>query len=188
MSMLSSNKSFKWLKFVKGLFDRTGCTDIYINQSNISTTNTNIIIKRVLTDQFLQDWRNKLSSSNKGRQYNLFKDHVELETYLVKLPKQYVLPEYKFRTANHKFPIEKGRWSNIVYNKRMCHYCMSDIGDEFHYLLVCEHFKEKRDQYLKKYYYTRPNVIKYKELLNSQSFTVQKNLSIYISFLLKQIS
>ena len=44
-----------------------------------------------------------------------------------------------FRTANHKLPIELGRWNNIEYDERKCDLCdQRSIGDEFHYLLECD--------------------------------------------------
>ena len=52
-------------------------------------------------------------------------------------------------------------------NERICHFCNSDLGDEYHYLLACSKFNRERKQYLKPYYYKRPNVLKYHEIINS---------------------
>jgi hypothetical protein len=44
----------------------------------------------------------------------------------------------KFRTTNHKLPIEHGRWNNIPRENRKCNLCnLEEIGDEFHYILNC---------------------------------------------------
>ena len=44
----------------------------------------------------------------------------------------------KFRTCNHRLPIEIGRWQNVDRSDRICHICQTtEIGDEFHYILQC---------------------------------------------------
>ena len=98
----------------------------------------------ILDIWILDIWRNfvqkkiKLEGSNKGKQYKLFKDNIELETYLITLPIQFVFPLLKFRSSNQKKSVETGRWSNTPYHERFCRFCRNDIGDSFHYLLVCK--------------------------------------------------
>ena len=47
----------------------------------------------------------------------------------------------KFRTMNHKLPIEKGRWDNIERNQRTFNLCNREaLGDEYHFLLECDYF------------------------------------------------
>ncbi len=56
----------------------------------------------------------------------------------MRLPESKHIPLIKFRTTNHKLPIETGRWNNIELSERKCNKCnMNTIGDEFHYLLEC---------------------------------------------------
>ena len=55
----------------------------------------------------------------------------------------------RFRLNNHKLPIEYGRWNNIPRELRICNLCnTADLGDEFHYLLKCDYFSEKRKTYI----------------------------------------
>ena len=52
----------------------------------------------------------------------------------------------KFRTTNHKLPIEQGRWNNTPRENRKCNLCnLEEIGDAFHYILNCPYFKQYRD-------------------------------------------
>jgi hypothetical protein len=44
----------------------------------------------------------------------------------------------------------------------------NELGDEFHYILDCPFFEQYRNIYIPKYYYSRPNVLKYKLLLSSK--------------------
>ena len=46
----------------------------------------------------------------------------------------------KFGCRNHSLSIERG---NIPPDMRSCHYCREDIGEKYHYLLICSHFKNK---------------------------------------------
>ena len=138
---------------------------------------------------FFQDWNSQLQNSSKGKQYNLFKDTIRREPYHTLLPKHVYIPILKFRSANHKFSSETGRWNNrrITYCDRKCTLCTTNnLGDEFHYLLECSFFSSKRKQYIPRYYYINPNVLKYKELLNRVSVTILENLSMFIKILLKQ--
>lgn len=107
----------------------------------ITSKCVHLVIKQTLVDQFISDWRSKLQSSNKGKTYNLFKTEIKLEPYLLTLPRYLYLPILKYRTANHKLPIEKGRWSGVPYNDRKCESCPLQLADEFHYLLTCQRFR-----------------------------------------------
>ena len=48
--------------------------------------------------------------------------------------------EPKMRISCHLLPIDSGRYNKIPRVERLCHLCnRSEIGDEFHYLLKCNH-------------------------------------------------
>ena len=55
-----------------------------------------------------------------------------------------------------------------LMNGRIGHFCKSDLGDEYHDILACSKFDMERKQYLKPYYYKRPNVLKYHEMINTK--------------------
>ena len=56
----------------------------------------------------------------------------------------------KFRTCNHRLPIEIGRWQNVDRSDIICHICQTaEIGDEFHYILQCRQVHNDRKLYLK---------------------------------------
>ena len=125
-------------------------------------------IGQTLLDLYIQDWNVRISESSKGKNYSVFKNIISLEPYLIYLPRSSYLSLCKFRTGNHKLPIETGRWENIPLNERMCILCNLDVGDEFHYLFKCPYFTEERVRYLKPYFYTRPNMIKFNTLLSTK--------------------
>lgn len=65
-------------------------------------------------------------------------------------------------------------------NKRKCIYCNSnDVEDEYHFVLVCDFYTALRKFYVKKYFYVRPSMAKFINLLNSDSiFTLKKTWEI----------
>ena len=97
------------------------------------------------------------------------------------LPKHY-LPIIKIRTSNHHLPIETGRWNNILRNLRKCTFCnRNELGDEYHYLFVCEFFNDSRLKFIPKYYTNRHNMLKYEQLLNTTKRNVLIKLSRFIT-------
>ena len=91
------------------------------------------------------------------------------ENYLIQLPFKLRKFMIKFRTRNNKLPVEITRWNNVPLNQRLCELCSTDIGDEFHYLLTCKSIQEIRKQYLKRYYYTNPNILQFESLMNTKN-------------------
>ena len=64
-------------------------------------------IKQTLLDQFLQDWNSSVHNSPKAFNYRIFKTDFKFEEYFNILDEQNSLLLCKFRTTNHKLPIEK---------------------------------------------------------------------------------
>ena len=71
------------------------------------------------------------------------------------------------KTRNHKLPVEKGRWNKIEYNRRLCDLC---------------NLKDMRKQYIKPYFYQRPNILKYEQLLNSKNMKILMSLAKFIKY------
>ena len=77
---------------------------------------------------------------------------------LLKLDSKHYLPIIKFRTSNHKLPVETGRWENVPLDERICQLYTkkkkkkkTDMGDDFHCLLCFKYFEPKRKRPLKSY-------------------------------------
>ena len=118
------------------------------------------------TIEFLQNWNAKMHASSKGRNYGLFKTDINLEKYIINLNGSLFYSMIRFRTANHKLPIETGRWNNTYLSERKCELCTeNDLDDEYHYLLRCTFFIKERRAYIDPYFYTCSNTLKFKELL-----------------------
>ena len=87
----------------------------------------------------------------------------------------------KFRTTNHRLPIETGRWQGLPLCDRICTLCKNNqIADEFHYILECKTLSNVRKNYLGNYYSSRPNVIKFMEIMSTSNEKMMKKLCIFI--------
>ena len=60
------------------------------------------------------------------------------------------------------------------------------MGDEYHILLACDKFKDKRKAYQDPHYYIRPNVLKYNNLMNTKHAIKLKRLRQFLDLLLKK--
>ena len=76
--------------------------------------------------------------------------------------------------------METGRYQNIELSRRICTICRQCIEDEFHFILVCPKYKELRVKFIKKYYWSRPSVFKFIELLSLKNIKQLTNLGKYI--------
>ena len=94
----------------------------------------------------------------------------------------------KLRLSSHKLLVERGRWikPKVAYNERRCTLCnYSDIQDEFHITLCCVKFKSLREKYIKPYYYRRPSMQKFVELMNTDNRRDLHRLMIFLKLLFK---
>ena len=97
-------------------------------------------INQCLWEQFQRNWNDDLQTCSKAINYRIFKDTFGFEDYFNILDEKDFFLVCKFRTVNHRLPIECGRWQNLERENRKCNSCNSDIGDEFHYILKCQFF------------------------------------------------
>jgi len=106
-----------------------------------------------------------------------------MEVYFAILDSKHVVELCRFRTSNHKLPIEIGRWNNTNRNNRMCTHCTkNELGDECHYILDSSFFEQDRNIYIPKYYYSRPIILEYKLLFSSKKKSVEEFMS-YLRYL-----
>jgi hypothetical protein len=116
--------------------------------------------------QFIQKWFSQLNNSSRGLFYSEYKRGFGLEKYLVKLNSYDRATIAKFRCSNFKFPIETGRWNGVPKHERICNLCGNRIGDEFHYLFICEkqEIKTFREKFIPIYYMKYPTELKFSRM------------------------
>ena len=175
---------FKWLEKIINIMDECGMSYVYKNQAQMDSKflkNQFLSqIKTTLKEHFFQKWTIEIAESSKCFYYRHFQLKPELQNYLKKMPPNIWIPLVKLRTANHRFPVEIYSW-NILYrekSKRLCSICsLNDVGDEYHYIMICPIFSEAREEFLPKYFCKKPSVYKYLELVNSNNTKTLSGLS-----------
>lgn len=136
---------------------------LWRNQENIDVSGGQLknLLKTNLHAYYNDLVMNMINNCSKDTLYKHIKTDLTIEKYLSVLPVKLRTHLCKFRLSNHKLPIEKGRAIGIPRDERTCTKCeLNDIGDEFHYVLICPFFKEIRMKLLPPYYYTRPSMFK----------------------------
>ena len=140
------------------------------------------VFKQRLTDNFIQGWNEEVSNSSRANTYKLLADfNFKLYLDFVTI-KKFRYAFTRLRVASHRLEIEAGRWhkpNRTPVEERIFFYCNS-LEDEFHFVLECSLYQELRQQYIKRYFWIRPNIPKFIELLQSENKNIIKNLSVYI--------
>jgi len=111
-----------------------------------------------------------------------YKIDFGVEKYITCLPDVYVYALMKFRCSCHKLSIEVGRFHNIPREERMCSKCnMSVLGDEFHFIMVCPHFKHLRQDFIPRHFLQPMSSYNFCRLMKCKSQKVL-SLSKFIRF------
>ncbi len=184
----STHKGYKfaWLNYVEKLLNECGHGYVWLYQNQISTFFSEDIYQR-LYDISLQQIKEACSHSHKGSNYLILKSDWRLEKYFKQLDYKEAINIFKYRTANHRLPIETGRFYATEYENRICPKCSNDIGDEFHYLLKCTSFNTQRRKFIKASYIRHPNMISYKQLLHSCDTRELTKLSRFVTIIMQKI-
>ena len=97
-------------------------------------------------------WHNEIQNKPKLRTYVLFKNNVNIESYVKKhMQKRTRSCFAQFRLGILPLHIETGRYDNTPLLARTCKLCESEqIEDEYHFLMVCPVYTELRLQLFQK--------------------------------------
>jgi hypothetical protein len=87
----------------------------------------------------------------------------------------------RFRTSNHRLPIQIDRWRNINRENRVRNLCQSrELKDEYHYLFECTEFNHDRARLIPQKYRCIPNTANYCALMCSNYVIELSNLCKFI--------
>ena len=182
--------SFPYLNSVEKELNVLGFSVLWINQldgTRLSPHKFRALIRQRVKDQFIQQWYTEINNNELYYNYRMYKKRFEFEEYLVQLPFESARFLLRFRLLNHKLPIQKGRFLRIERNERKCNKCnCNELGDEYHYLFVCPIFDETRCKFVKPFFYTRPNSLKYEKLMCSKKKDVLFKLVKFIKTVLTE--
>ncbi len=176
----------KWNSAISKILDDVGFSYLWlIEHPQTEYLNRRTEIKQRILDQSEQTLLAE-PENHKKRNYSTLIKERRLSPYFEILDQNAIFGLLKFRTSNHRLPVEVGRYRNIEYKDRKCPDCKT-IGDEFHYLFSCELFKEERKRLIPKYFRNRPNMIKYEELMNSKNKSTLIKLTKFIKIIVNKV-
>ena len=176
-----------WLDKIKTILDNIGMSSTFNDITNVNKIWFKNTIKLKLNDIYNQNWSIAVFNNSVCLNYRVMTDRKYLQNYLLKLPSQYMYAICKFKCANHRMPIVTGRYTGVEVDNRTCDLCNlnpKEIGDEFHYLFNCPFFREDRVKYIKKFFYTNPNMYKMTQLFNYVGYKEMLNLGKFIYIIL----
>ena len=111
--------------------------------------------------------------------YRQYKHRLVFEPYLETLLRSDRVKLANFRCAATALPTVKSKFLNCPVES--CPFCETRCKpDEYHLVLQCESFDDKRKEFLPKYYYNYPNVIKYDQPMNVTDKNLLKNLAKFL--------
>ena len=171
-----------WASLLRHLLSSLGFHEVWVNQG-VGNYNAFIaLLKQRLTDTFIQNWRSRLDESTRATFYKTFAV-FQLQPYLDMVNVNKFSKAFsRLRVSSHRLEVESGRWVKpvrIPFDERKCVNC-SVLEDEYHFILECPLYSDLRKKYISKYYWLRPNMFKFLELLKSTSTGRIRKLSCYV--------
>lgn len=160
-------RKMPWLYCIRTILVKTGYNNVWENNNFVNSKWLKLAVRQKLKDLFLNNWYTLIENASNSTFYKLFKRSFGFESYLSKTPKNLLNYITRFRTRNHRLPIEIGNWNRTPVNERYCTTCVNKLGDEFHYLFECSLFNSLRKKYIKNYFYIRPSTFKLDKLMTT---------------------
>ena len=154
-----------------------------------SNTYVKEAIKPKLKDMYIQEWNTELTMKKTCGMYKLMKATDEIENYLIQLPCHQRHTISRFRCRNNKLPITHGRDVEIVVDGMLCPYCDYDVlGDKFHYLFVCEYFRQERNKCIDEKWTINPQLRFIHDVFQDNDARDLRNLVLFIDIIVEAFS
>jgi hypothetical protein len=141
-----SLNSNTWCSEVKNLLNSCGLIDSYFGNHSV---NINAIWASIHEIACLK-WSNEVNSKPKLRTYKQIKQAYVVEPYVISfITRSQRSCLSQLRCGILPLFIETGRWSNIVYEQRICKMCSSgQVENEIHFLFYCSFYDNIRRSFL----------------------------------------
>ena len=190
MCKLDKSKTYscKWITYIKNCLNDCNLYNLWLSKpvtDNLSQFKKQC--KDALDNLYKSQWSSNCMENGKCISYKHFKTSLCLEKYLLALPANLSITLCKFRISCHSLPIEKGRHLGIIRSERLCHLCKNDIGDEYHYLLECTALAADRSKYVHKMYHNKPSMLKFVQLMKTDSQKTLLKLAIFVKIILNSV-
>ena len=179
------NRGGTWVSEIKFLLYSLGFGNVW-NQHSVGNIEYFLsAFKQRLLDTSRQTWHADVMNNCKLNMYSLYKSSLVTEEYLlVNMYWKHKSALARFRCANHKLAIERGRVLRQERNTRICKYCINRgiyiVEDEFHVLLVCKLFHEIRVKFIYTHFrHVAPSEILFIQIMSSKKQPIIKDLAAF---------
>ena len=98
-----------WLENIKHLIYSNGFGHVWKSHNEMNRKWFVEAFKQKLKDQYKQTWNSLVEQSSSGKNYRIFKDSFEINSYFSCLNNRESRLLTAFRTRNHRLPIATGR-------------------------------------------------------------------------------
>ena len=149
--------SSSWLNQIEKTLNSCDMRNVWLNPKSYKPNKLKKEITQKLTKLDNQNWLNKVATQDSCRTYRTFKNDIKLERYLFLPDSADRINICRFRCRNSKIPVVIQGYSNetIPYENRKCLLCnLEEIGDEFHYTLICPFFHPQIQAFILIYMYS----------------------------------
>ena len=158
------------------------------NPNSVNLKTFYLAFKQRVMDVFKQNWFNDIARNGL---YKVFKQYFEFENYLTELSSKLRILLAKLRLSSLQLLIETGRYSQNRTERaqRLCTLCdRSDVEDEYHFVIICPLYSHLRVSYIRPYYYKKPSVYKFVQLMQSDNLSILRNLgkNLQVAFSLRK--
>jgi hypothetical protein len=131
------------------------------------------MLKQRIKDIWLIDFNNRLEDSTRALffrtiisfNFSKYLDAINIRKYRIALA--------RLRMSSHRLAVESGRWRKpecFPFIERLCHIC-NILEDKYHFVLVCDMFKELNTKYIKIYYWNHPSNFQFIALMTTENVT-----------------
>ena len=170
-NLFNSGLETDWISYINSILNSNNYVNWHYIEELIAKHHVKVIGKDI-RNKYIENWFNLVESSPSCNSlYKHIKSNFEVEFYLSKLPESLRPYISKFRTSNHRLPIQRGRYDRTPREERLCTLCDEQlVGDEFHFILVCKNLQlvDLRNQYISPYYRNIPSLGKLTELFENK--------------------
>ena len=141
-----------WISSIRRQLEKNGFLSLFINEYPETPIFIHKKLHERLVDEFHQNAFSTIRNENsKLRTYVLIKSDFGMETYLTEIKNVKLrIKLTKFRLSNHSLMIEKGRYTGLKPEERLCPFCPNLVEDEIHFLLNCHTYKNIREILMEK--------------------------------------
>ena len=130
---------------------------------------------------YFQEWSAEMNTKKSCEMYRVIKTDFGLENYLMQLSYYQRSSLSKFRCRYNRLPVTFGRDVNVLVDEMLCPFCENDvIGDEYHYLFMCDTFKEDWNKLIDEKWIVNPQQHFLSEIFQNNNTTELRNLASFI--------